>query len=497
MSTHLLIESDKRQPDSNLHTEIQVYASESVVSSLSRCIETIIIDDIQPNETCCHLVVRRIMQIVAPLIAAAAKLSFITISIDAAGSNAVLGGFLAYGNITAFSIIIGWCALNMIRDLIAPKHAEEIKVEKDRIPTWANIAIVVSSFVLGLFAQFSLAYLVYVYNNNNILMPIAVMISDPWFPIYSTWCGLRELAKQRTYSDLEKEILEVKQCHVSGLRRGQEELSLIPSTERKDFCERLGRIKIEADERVEKYTNTMLERKIEVIPRPSRVYQIAEKVIFAIGLVFLVSQYIVIGRTGFAGWQLLWDQKIFDGFMTAVVLVAYLYITGISIPNAATRLFGLVMGLVCCNYRPSLAQKSAPVMATLLTLATLFTTGLSWGPNKQISEDYFNGWLQTFMLATAPASVVLLTTSIVLIVADIVLEHYVAWFKDDDARECMRLKWKYDDYIRIIDKCSVYEYAKFLKSTPLDCLDNISSKARDLMGRLDSYLAPKESSLLL
>ncbi|CCB87870.1 hypothetical protein [Simkania negevensis] len=497
MSTHLLIDSEKHHHSSSLNTEIQVYASESVVSCLSRCIETVIVDDIQPIETCCHLIARRVIQIVAPLLATAAKLSFITISVDAAGSNAVLGGLLAYGNITAFSIIIGWCALNMIRDLIAPKHAEEMEIEKSKIPTWANIAIGVSSFVLGLFAQFSLAYLVYVYNNNNILMPIAVMVSDPWFPIYSTWCGLRGLAQQRTYSDLEKEILDVKQDHISGLRRGQEELSLISSTERKDFCERLGRVKSEADERIEKYTNTMLERKIEVIPRPSQVYQIAEKVIFAIGLVFLVSQYIVIGRTGFAGWQLVWDQKVFDGFMTAVVLVAYLYITGISIPNAATRLFGLVIGLVCCNYRPSLAQKSAPIMATLLTLVTLFTTGLSWGPNKQISEDYFNGWLQTFMLATAPASVVLLTTSIVLIVADIVLEHYVAWFKDDDARESMRLKWKYDDYIRIIDKCSVYEYAKFLKSTPLDCLDNISPKARGLVGRLDTYLAPQETSLLI
>jgi len=496
MSSRLLLETDRREHDSSFQAEIQV--ADSSANTLSAYVEKVIVDDIQPNETCCHLVARRIVQIVAPLIACVAKLSFIAISVDAAGSNAVLAGFLAYGNVTAFSIIIAWCALNMIHDLMAPKHIEERVLEEARVPKWVNVAIGISSFVLGLFAQFSLAYLVYVYNDNNILMPIAVMVADPWFPIYSTWCGLNALAKQRTYSDLEKEILEVKQDHISGLQRGQVELSLISSSARRNFREELESIALEADDRVERYTDQMLTRKIEVIPRPSCVYQVVEKVIFAIGLVFLLSQYVVIGRTGFAGWKLIWDQKIFDGFMTAIVVGSYLYITGVAIPNAATRLFSLVTGILCCNYRATLAQKSAPYMATFLTLFALFTTSLSWGPNKQISMDYFNGWLQTVMLATAPASVVLLTTSLVLIVADIALEHYVAWCKkSDDAGADMKLKWKYDNYIQVLGKCSVYEYAKFLKNTQEDYLDKISPKAKGLVGRLDVYLSPRETSTLI
>ncbi|WP_420421694.1 hypothetical protein [Simkania sp.] len=279
--------------------------------------------------------------------------------------------------------------------------------------------------------------------------------------------------------------------------RAQSELCLISTGSRRSFRERLEGIVVESDDRPGKYTKEMLERKVEVIPRPSCVYQVIEKVVFAIGLVFLLSQYIVIGRTGFAGWKLIWDQKFFDGFMTAIVLGAYLYITGVAIPNAATRLFSLVSGLFCCNYQATLAQKTAPVMATLLTLFTLLTTGFSWGPNKQISEDYFNGWLQTVMLTTAPASVVLLTTSIVLIVADIVLEHYVVWLKDEDARGDMKLKWKYDDYIQALDKCSVFEYAKFLTVISANHLDDISPKASGLVGRLGVYLRASEETHLL
>ncbi|WP_420421693.1 hypothetical protein [Simkania sp.] len=206
MSMRSHLETDHLHEDSSLNT--MVHDAEYLIlgSALSTYVEKVIVDEVQPEETCRHLIARRVAQIVAPILACVAKLSFIALSVDAAGSNAALAGLLAYGNVTAFSIIISWCALNMIRDIMSPKHAEEQTIEKSKLPNWAKVAIGVGSFVLGLFAQFSLAYLVYVYNNNNILMPIAVMVSDPWFPVYSTWCGLNKLAKQRTYSNLEKEI---------------------------------------------------------------------------------------------------------------------------------------------------------------------------------------------------------------------------------------------------------------------------------------------------
>ena len=496
MSMRPLLETDRGSDSLYQDAIIQVHESSIGVSALSAYVEKVFVDEVHPQETCCHWTIRKIVQVVAPLIACAAKLSFIALSVDAAGSNAVLAGFLAYGNVTAFSIIIGWCALSMIHDLMSPKHAEEKVLEESRVPAWAKVAIATSSFVLGLFAQFSLAYLVYVYNNNNLLMPIAVMISDPWFPVYSTWCGLTSLAKQRTHSPIEKEIIQVKNDHISGLQDAQDELNLISERARSSFRERLGNVGITSESKASDYTKEMLARKVEVIPRPSSLYKVIEKVVFAIGLVFLFSQYLVIIYTGFAGWKLIWDQKVFDGFMTAIVLGSYLYITGVSIPNAMKRLFNLAYGLICCNYQPTLAQKSAPVLATLLTLLTLFTTSLSWGPNKEIAKDYFSGWLQTAMLVTAPASVVLLTTAIVLIVADIALEHYVARFKDEDARADMKLKWKYDEYIRVLKNCSTREYAKFLKTIPHESLDNISPKAKALVGRLDIYLTPTENTSL-
>ena len=297
MSQNLIVglsSSERKSSEEDLYRPIDSGGLQT--GSLTRYIQTVIIDGEQPVESECHLLARRTLQVVAPLLACAAKLSFIALSTAAAGSNKVLGAFLSYGNITAFSIIISWCALNMISDLMSPRVDAEKTLEKAQLPSWVNTGIAVSSCVLGVFAQFSLAYLVYVYNNNNILMPIAVMVSDPWFPVYSTWCGLSKLAKQRSYSPIEKEIAAVKQDHIVGLQRAQRELSLIEVGQRNILRSNLNRLSLEAKsvDRVGEYNNSMLSRKVEVIRQPSCIYKVAEKVIFAVGVVLLLSQYLVI-----------------------------------------------------------------------------------------------------------------------------------------------------------------------------------------------------------
>lgn len=489
-----------RFPEGELHhsaSEVGVIRTPNLSLFVSRRL----ISELLPHESTCHLIARRSLQVFGPLIACAAKLSFIALSVAAAGSNEVLAGFLSYGNVTAFSIVISWCALCMIRDLMAPKGDEVQALESSQASGWRKTTVAIISIAFGILAQFPLAYLVYVYNNNNLLMPIAVMVSDPWFPVYSTWMGLNKLFAKCGYSPFEKELLASKEEFTGRLREFQQQLNYMDASQRSSY--RSGLTAIAEDVLNQNpawaYVKKMNERKVDNIPRPSPMYRGLEYIIFGFGLVYLISQYMVIGRTGFAGWKLIEDQPIFDYIMTGPIIASYFYITGKSIPDAAVRLFGLASSLVCCNYQPTLAQRIMPKLGITLTLFTLFTTFLAWGPNKEISTDYFNGGLKYFMLATAPAAVVLLTTSILLMVMDILLEHYIEKRGTADEKEDIKLKWKYDELCRVLDTCSPSDFAKFLKEVPEEDLDLISSNAEDIVQRLDKYLSQplRESSSLL
>jgi len=488
-------------PDRREEAHIQIGALRTT-DNLSLYVERRIIDETRPTETRCHYISRRILQGLGSVVASIGKLSFVAISLDYASGNMVLAGFLIYGNLVSFATLICWSALNMIDDYMRPVGEEVKNLVGSKQSTCLKIAILVASVAIGVLAQVPLAYLAYYYNSLKTLMVISVMISDPWFPIYSTNLSLRALADKKSYSPFEKEIVQLKENLKAKLTETQQHLTQISYSERNDWISDLDGIARQAvsQQRSSDYLNCMLSRRVEIMQQsPSCFYKVCEKIIFASGLVFLVCQMIALGVVGFAGWKLIFDNAIFDGIFTGVVVLANLYLSGMTIPGSAVRLFSIVVGLLFCSYQPSLAQKLSPAFSTVATVLGLVTTGLSWGASVQIVKDYFEGWKQDVMMATLPASNVLLVTAAILFVIDGITESKVRRCGSEEEREQMKLKQKCDDFIKTLDKSSVIDFAKFLQNLPRNLLEQISPTAPDIVSRISSELvnvATEDSRLI-
>lgn len=470
-------------------------------SNLSLYVERRLIDELQPTESRCHWVARRILQVLGSVLASIGKLSFVVISLDLAAGNVALGAALVYGNLVSFACLICWSALNMINDYMQPVGAEVKAITNSRQPLWVRGCILVAAVAIGIFAQVPLAYLAYHYNSLAVLMAVSVMISDPWFPIYSTHLSLKALAEQRFYSPFEKEILQVKKDFSAKLSQSQGHLAQIPFDIRSGWIENLRAIAIQekSSARTEGYLKSLLTKRISIVSRPPNcVYKVCEKVIFAFGLVFLTCQMIALGVVGFAGWKLIFDNQVFDWVFTIFVVLANVYLSGATIPYAAVQLFSMVIGILTCSFEPSLVQKLAPITSLLLTAGGLVTTGLSWGPSVQIVKDYFSGWEQSVMMATVPASNVLLVTAAILFVIQGVTEEGLLRWGSEDEKEQMKLKHKFSDFSAVLDKCSIEDFARFLKTLPSDVLDMISDKAADVASRIDTeFVFSRETSPLI
>lgn len=470
-------------------------------NNLNLYVERRVIEELKPTESTCHLVSRRILQVLGSILASMGKLSFVVISLDLAAGNIALGAALVYGNLVSFACLICWSALNMINDYMQPVGEEVKSLTNSRQPVWIRVSILIAAVAIGVLAQVPLAYLAYHYNSLATLMVVSVMISDPWFPIYSTNLSLKALAETRFYSPFEKEVLEVKSDFKAKLGQSQGHLTQISFRERSGWISDLQGIASQesSSERTEAYLKSLLTERVTIAPRSSSCfYKFCEKVIFAFGLVFLACQMIALGVVGFDGWKLIWDNGIFDWIFTVIVVLANVYLSGATIPYAAVQLFAMVIGIISCSFEPSLVQKQAPITSLLLTIGGLATTGLSWGPSVQIVKDYFNGWKQTVMMATVPASNVLLVTAAILHVIQGVTEEGILRWGSEGEKEQMKLKHKLSDFSSVLDKCSVEDFARFLQTLPQEVLDKISDKAADVASRIESdFVFSHETSPLI
>ena len=142
-------------------THLQRDLNGQVQDNFSLYVERRVIDELSPQESYCHLLGRRILQGFGSIVASLGKVSFVAISMELAGDNKVLGGFLVYGNLVSFATLICWSALNIIGDYMSPVGEEVNALQSAKQSRCKSCAILIASVVIGVIAQMPLAYLAY------------------------------------------------------------------------------------------------------------------------------------------------------------------------------------------------------------------------------------------------------------------------------------------------------------------------------------------------
>ena len=98
MSSQVLLQAAGSSPSS-----INSAGTEDLISLF---VERRLVNDLAPVDLKAQYVARGTLKVLSVGVAAAGKYPFVALSMKAAGSNKVYGGFLAYGNMASFAALV-------------------------------------------------------------------------------------------------------------------------------------------------------------------------------------------------------------------------------------------------------------------------------------------------------------------------------------------------------------------------------------------------------
>ncbi len=458
-----------------------------------------------PHETTTHLAARRALQALGVTIAGAGKYPFVAISKKAGGDNEAYGVALAYGNTASFAALISWALLNIIDDQMRPLSKEEAALLMQNMSGYKRGGILSASIVMGLISQTPFAYLAYVYNGKRVEMPVLMMLSDSWFPTYSTQLSINAALSQRSFSTFEKELSTIRYALIGLL---EENRALLDKPEgRMDYVRALRAFKDnDAQDRPQAYMMHILEGRVATLSKEQlccegpKCVKPGDGLAWILGSAAFLSNMGAIGYISYIGWHQIYAEPGFDGTFAALAVGANLYVNGMSVPKTAVRLYNLAKSLLLCRYEPTLSDQLAPKLSFALKALGLATAALSYGPSVQISEDYFHGnstqygeysneGLATYMEIANSCATVLLTSTAILDIVDQIIELSLTKLGSEEAKQLVELNENMRRFSYLLAKSPLLEFAFFLKAAPPELFKKLVQDTQVSTDALSSYLS--------
>lgn len=479
------------------------------VSLLIRYIDRRMAQGIKPSETACHLVARRSLQGLGIAVAGAGKYPFVSIAKKAGGNNEVYGIALAYGNTASFAALISWALLNIIDGEMRPLTKEEAALLRATNGHCSKAALLPVAILVGLVSQTPFAYLAYVYNGEKVEMPVMMMLSDSWFPTYSTYLSLKRGLAVRHLTSYEETLSGIRRQMIA-LLEGNRALLENPET-RVDYVAALEAIRNgSALDKPKQYLKAMLEGRVtaEVAETQSRTAcrKVGDAFAGFLGIVAFLSNMGAIGYVSYLGWHQVYANPGFDGTFAALAVGANLYLNSTSVPRTAIRLYNLVKDVVLCRYQPTLADQLAPKMSFALKVLGLATAALSYGPSVQISHDYFDGDsedygichdpdLSTYMEVANSCATVCLVATAILDIVDQIVALSISKLGDKEAVQLMELNDEMKRFAYILANSPLFEFALLLKLLPQPIFDSLLKDTEVTRDNLEAYIADHSQDL--
>lgn len=459
---------------------------------------------IKPRETPTHSAARRALQVLGVSIAGIGKYPFVAIAKKAGGTNEAYGILLAYGNTASFASLISWALLNMIDDQMRPLSKEEAALLSHRQGKCRNALILSGSVVVGLVSQTPFAYLAYVYNGKKVEMPIFMMLSDSWFPTYSTYLSVNAVLSRKSFTIFEQELLKVRLNLVNLIEANR---ALLDNPEgRVDYVKALHAFKDQSTgNRSQKYLEHMLEGRAHLLKKEASCCEgpncvsVGNTLSWLTGAVAFLSNMGAIGYVSYIGWSQIHPDPGFAGTFAALAVSANLYVNGTALPNTATRLYNLAKSIILCNYKPTLSDQLAPKLSFTLKALGLVTAGLSYGPSVQISKDYFgsnttdtglysNEDLATYMEVANSCATILLTTTAILDIVDQIVALSLVNLGNEEARQLVEINENMLRLSYLLSHSPLTEFALFINALPPSIFNQVVRDTQITQANLESYI---------
>ena len=464
-------------------------------SLIFRFIEKNVINEITPQESKIHLIARRCLQTVAVCGAFSARLLFVRIAYEFT-DNPIYGTLLAGSSALSYGAIISWCLLNVIDDLLSPQLEEEKSIKKNTFSGYKHTIFKVGLVFLGVISQIPMAYMTYYYN-GIILFPIAVLLIDSGFPIYSLNLTFEKILKRiKKRSPLERRAESVRKDFVSALK-------LINSTI--EMAVLKNRLKVINDiKNQNKNINDFLESLFDNFHynlikknKQSKIELTRKWSSRIIGGALILSQLTLTAVLAFHAAQLIFKSDSIS-YLTAAGVFSINSILDMKLTIKGVE--NLIKGgtnFIYCKRKETLSSFYYPKTRLLMQVAAGLICTLSFGGPAKVSQDFFSGQMRYIMQVGTASGTIMLSFAATLILIDKVIEKYMLLKGPDEMKAITSKMKQIRKIIELVEKSSIEEFVKFFHLFSEDIQSQFTSSNLEIenIEEMEEFFNPSRNSL--
>lgn len=460
------------------------YAALTDSDLIVRCIDQRIFDVAPPSESNCRKNSRRIAKALAIIGGPIARLPFVRIPMKHAGENTFYQIILVYGNTTSYGAVISWCFLKIVDSQMTSRTSDEVALTEINKSPCFKTTLKIGLTAMGVLAQVPLAYLAYYYNDKDILYPIAVLVMDSAFPIYSLLLSAEEISRRQRLAPYEKKLVEFKNKTKATLQKIQYDL-IKNKNQVKSCFEELNSLQSQSNltsqEKVRHYLATILNKHQpeDAIPYTrSCPVLLGRGLSGACGVVLGVSQCYFMYTLGSFATKEMWDNEFATYTVAGFITACTAYLNFDVVMKSTLKTYDMVIDYFQDKDLRSSASYLQPKLWSGLQLLGLITTGLSYSGPMQACADFYEGDMRIAMQVTSVISTMMLTTyALNELINDLVVGHSLKW-GGKEIKQLAKMHSELQYVIDIVDKSPLIEFAYFLKVLPED----VMTKWRDELG---------------
>ncbi len=441
----------------------------------------------EPNVSIQNTKAQPILKIIGISLSALGKVPFIPINLKLK-SFGQFRYILTGGNIIGFWALGSWSIINIVDDLFKSLAPEEKKLLKDQISSIQKISSYISAMIVSGISQGVIAYLAYEYNDKNVWMSVAIMASDVWFPFYSTLLSSRKAMQKYEFSEFEKELNKMKQEMILLFEKHRQIFINMSSEQKRNYLRIIEDIKTlpTTSDRINAFLPRLLQENVET---QTKVQQIGKAFFGLNGLHFSVNHLILLGIVSYIGGEYLTSSQIGGIISSVFTVLSTFYLEAQSNITTAQRFFSSIYNIFTHQTKPTLMEQLRPKLTFTLKAMGLLTAALVWGPTVQVSHDYIKEeGFKTYMQITGSLAVTLLVATAILDIIDDIVAARIIKNGTEEELAIFKIHTNLKKLIEILDKSSLFEFAKFAKMLPVDILQRVQRKFKITESELAQYL---------
>lgn len=422
-----------------------------------------VVGSIKILESKVHKLSRRAMQFLAVAVGIGGKIPYISTSLKYAGDNKPLGYTLATGSVVSWGVFSTYCLLTIVNNEMRPLSVQESSMKGSKNPCFRSVELAVL-LSIAVFSQFPLAYLCYINNNNQIAVPVVVMI-DSASSFYSLILSADAFHEIRKFSTKEeRQLLEARNKLIEAIERFRKTLpNYSSSKEYLQLSEPLSQThSLDALlESGEALFSAILDTPVQVekIPILSKF----------VGTVFSVSQLAMYAMPTYYGMQALGADEGGAIAGAAGVVAVNAYLMGDFLTRSVQNQWKKVKAAFYSQVQPTLAQTCFPKLRKVLSLFDLAASAISYGVAAEVAEEYFPPYLSEPQKYISAVGTFFLLTHLLEPTIDGVTQAIgKRWLKDEKLKQVIELDQRLSLFVQCLKEAPPEDIRKLLNALPAD-----------------------------